>query len=79
MNCVHSALRDFVFVAGLLLCVFGVACLVVSILRARESSVGAALIDACAGDMETVDLAISNVRAENEAMHEALLGKKVTP
>lgn len=73
MNCIPTALHDFVFVAGLLLCVLGVASLVVSILRARESRVGAELIEACAGDMPTVEKAISNVRAENEYMRDMLV------
>lgn len=40
MNCASVAIRDFVFVSGLLLCALGVACLVVTILRARAARLG---------------------------------------
>lgn len=40
MNCINVALRDFVFVAGLVLAIAGVICLLISMGRRRAAELG---------------------------------------
>lgn len=40
MSCINIALRDFVFVSGLILCVIGIACLIAAMRRERMARLG---------------------------------------
>jgi hypothetical protein len=71
MTCLHLAIRDFVFIWGLILCALGLSCLLVSIARGRAAHIGDELLEICKYDDEIVRLALSNIREE----HALVLGR----
>lgn len=71
MNCASFALRDFVFVAGLILCAIGTACLIVTILRARAARLGDRALEVLGGPhphtLATAYAELQRIEAESEA------------
>lgn len=65
MNCAHSAIRDFIFLAGLLLCALGVWCLLISFARGRAAAYGDRLLSLCKYDDEIAHMALDNMAKEH--------------
>ncbi|HZO11962.1 MAG TPA: hypothetical protein VFB62_01845 [Polyangiaceae bacterium] len=78
MNCLSTAVRDFVFVAGLILCVIGVACLIVSIIRARAARLGDRALQVLGGPaphtLATAYEELHRIEQENQRLDKKMAG-----
>ena len=71
MSCFNVAVRDFVFVAGLILCVIGVACLIVTIIRARAARLGDRALQVLGGPApHTLETAYAELQRIEQQDHE---------
>ncbi len=72
MNCFSVALRDFVFVSGLIMCVLGLACLLVAIARTRHARLGERALQVLGGPhphtLATAYEELQRIERENERL-----------